>query len=127
MTFIGGLASLLFAQTRVAEEEAGRVYDAVVGIVTDIADPQQLCRVKVRFPSLGPDTTWGCPLVVPGAGKGRGWFTVPEVGDEVVETIRGGDAQHGGDDAPSGTAGCRQPCIYGPASPVAATPSPVTL
>ena len=91
MTFPGGLAELLLVQMRGAEGESARIYDPVVGVVTDIADPQKLCRVKVRLPTLGPDATWWCPLVVPGAGKDRGWFTVPDLDDEVVVMFEHGD------------------------------------
>lgn len=87
-----GLPSWLFAQTRVAEQEASRVDEVVIGLVTDIADPQKLCRVRVAFPSLSStDNAWWATVVSPGAGNDRGWFSLPEVGDEVVCAFEHGD------------------------------------
>ena len=86
------LANLLFRQIRSAEEESGRIYDAVIGIVTNLADPQKLCRVRVKFPSLGiVDESWWATVVAPGAGKDRGWHSLPEVDDEVLCVFEHGD------------------------------------
>lgn len=64
---------------------SGQMAGLVEGIVTDNVDPELLGRVKVQFPTL-PDTTestWA-RLVMPMAGKLRGWMTIPEIGDEVL-------------------------------------------
>lgn len=55
------------------------------GVVTDTHDPEDFARVKVKFPSLGPDieSTW-CRLVALGAGPDRGIEFMPEVDDEVL-------------------------------------------
>jgi phage baseplate assembly protein gpV len=64
----------------------------VVGEVTNINDPNQMGRVKVRFPGL--DTTqesaWG-RLLAPGGGNSRGSVMIPEVGDEVLVAFEHGD------------------------------------
>jgi phage protein D/phage baseplate assembly protein gpV len=64
----------------------------VVGEVTNINDPNQMGRVKVRFPGL--DTTqesaWG-RLLTPGGGSSRGSVMIPEVGDEVLVAFEHGD------------------------------------
>ena len=85
------LASLFQSQLRAAEAEAERAYEVVVGIVVDIKDPSQLCRVKLRIPVLGADATWWCPVVAIGAGRDRGWFTLPEVDDEVLVGFEHGE------------------------------------
>jgi phage protein D/phage baseplate assembly protein gpV len=63
-----------------------------VGVVTDNRDPDGYGRVKVRLPWLGEqvETTWA-RLLAPMAGKGRGFFFLPEVDDEVLVAFEQGD------------------------------------
>lgn len=89
---ITDFASLLYQQTRIAEEEGARVYEAVIGIVTDIKDDQKLCRVKVKIPSLPiTDNTWWSSWISIGGAKDRGWFSLPEVDDEVLIMFEHGE------------------------------------
>ncbi len=86
------LASAFAAQIHTAEQESDRVYEPMVGVVTDNKDPQRLGRVKVKFPVLSEqDTSWWAPIVMLGAGKNRGWFFIPEVDDEVLVLFEHGD------------------------------------
>lgn len=64
----------------------------VLGVVTNINDPEGLGRVKVRFPSLGADaeSDWA-RIVIPGVGEDRGFDVRPEVNDEVVVGFERGD------------------------------------
>jgi uncharacterized protein involved in type VI secretion and phage assembly len=64
----------------------------VVGIVTSNADPQQLARVKVRFPALSDtvESTWAI-VVTPMAGPERGLCLLPEEGDTVLVAFEQGD------------------------------------
>lgn len=57
----------------------------VVGIVTNVEDPESMGRIKVTYPWLSgePESAW-CRLVSPMAGDKRGLLTLPEVGDEAV-------------------------------------------
>jgi uncharacterized protein involved in type VI secretion and phage assembly len=57
----------------------------VSAIVTNTKDPDQLGRVKVKFPVLS-DTyeSWWARVVQVGAGAKRGSVWLPEVGDEVL-------------------------------------------
>lgn len=70
------------------------VYGVVVALVTDVADPEKLGRVKLMFPWLadGYESTWA-RHVFPGAGNGRGIFLLPEVGDEVLVAFEQGDVR----------------------------------
>jgi phage protein D len=67
----------------------GRSAPAPAGVVTaqvsDIADPEHQGRVRLTFPWLDDDyvSDWA-RTVHTGAGKGRGWTVLPEVGDEVA-------------------------------------------
>jgi uncharacterized protein involved in type VI secretion and phage assembly len=56
-----------------------------IGIVTDILDPQNEVRVRVRIPSISDsgDGIWA-RLSSFQAGNERGAFFIPEVGDEVI-------------------------------------------
>ncbi len=86
------LPSVFAEQIRTAETEATRVYEPVIGIVTDNKDPSKLGRVKLKIPILSDqDSTFWCPIVMLGAGKNRGWFFIPEKDDEVLVMFEHGD------------------------------------
>jgi phage protein D len=55
------------------------------GIVSNTKDPDDLGRVKVKFPTLSsePESFW-CRVVSPGAGPQRGLQLLPEIEDEVL-------------------------------------------
>ena len=86
------LSSVFAAQIQQSEAESGKVFEPVVGVVTDNKDPSKLGRVKVKLPILSDnDTTFWVPIVMQGAGKNRGWFFIPEVEDEVLVMFEQGD------------------------------------
>ena len=59
-------------------------HSLVIGVVSDLADPENLGRVRVRYPHLADEKSDWARLVSPMAGKERGFFMKPEVGDEVL-------------------------------------------
>ena len=62
-----------------------RIYGLVIGIVTDNNDPDNVGRVKVKFPWLGDDVeSWWARIAAPGAGPDYGVVWVPQVNDEVL-------------------------------------------
>jgi uncharacterized protein involved in type VI secretion and phage assembly len=81
----------------VEREQRNKVYGVVVAIVTDNQDPLGHYRVKVRFPwlpnggSSGAENSDWCRIATFGAGKDRGMFCLPEVGDEVLCAFEHGD------------------------------------
>src|ERR1700729_4063916 len=90
------LQSHFAAQIHRAEAESSKVYEAVVGIVTDNKDPSKIGRVKVKVPILSDDdATFWLPIVMLGAGKNRGWFFIPEPDDEVLVMFEHGDVNRG--------------------------------
>ena len=56
-----------------------------IAIVSDNNDPQGLGRVRCKIPWLADQlqTDW-CRIIMPSAGKDRGFFWLPEIGDEVM-------------------------------------------
>jgi uncharacterized protein involved in type VI secretion and phage assembly len=69
----------------------------LVGIVTNNRDPDNLSRVRVRFPTLNPlvngsahESNWA-RVVSLGAGKQRGMDWLPEINDEVLVGFEHGD------------------------------------
>jgi len=92
--FPSSLASYFFGQIREGEDRADRIYEAVVGVVTDNKDPDKLGRVKVHIPTLPEqDQSWWAPVAAPGAGNDRGWFFLPEIDDEVLVLFAHGDVR----------------------------------
>jgi uncharacterized protein involved in type VI secretion and phage assembly len=70
----------------------GRRWGPVLGMVTNVKDPNNLGRVKVKFPWLSEEeeSAWA-RLISPMAGPERGLQFVPEVDDEVVVIFEHGD------------------------------------
>ena len=65
--------------------EPGIIRGVSVGVVSQNQDPEGLGRVKVQFPwRENPDESHWARLSVPMAGKDRGTWFLPEVGDEVL-------------------------------------------
>jgi uncharacterized protein involved in type VI secretion and phage assembly len=78
--------------------DLGRVssnFGVVVGLVQDVNDPTGQGRIRVRFPWLPDDTDSGwAPIARPMAGKERGYYFMPEVGDEALLAFEHGDFSH---------------------------------
>lgn len=72
-----------------------RFYGVVVGLVTNNKDPESLHRVKVRFPWLNAEhESYWARVASLMAGKGRGAYFLPEVGDEVLVAFDHGSVDH---------------------------------
>jgi uncharacterized protein involved in type VI secretion and phage assembly len=80
-----------------AEETAAlakRISGVVVGVVTNNQDPEGMGRVKVKFPWLSEtEESFWARVAAPMAGKERGVYFLPEVGDEVLVAFEHGDAR----------------------------------
>ena len=68
----------------------------MVGIVTNNKDPENMGRVKVKFPALGDNVeSYWCRMVAPMSGGVRGIAFFPEANDEVVVAFQNGDPNNG--------------------------------
>jgi phage protein D len=66
----------------------------VIGLVTNIQDPESLGRVRVKFPTLGDNIEGGWARVaLAGAGPDAGMSFMPELDDEVVVGFEHGDTR----------------------------------
>jgi len=63
----------------------------VIGIVSDLDDPDKLGRVRVKFPYLNDQLSDWARVANPMAGKNRGVYFVPEPEDEVLVAFECGD------------------------------------
>jgi phage baseplate assembly protein gpV len=69
---------------RVVERLGSTYFGKYRGIVTDVSDPQNMCRIRARVDSLldGQETGWAMPAS-PFAGDGHGFVMLPKVGSGV--------------------------------------------
>jgi type VI secretion system secreted protein VgrG len=72
---------IAFPQSQSARGELTNLQTAVV---LDNNDPESLGRIKVQFPWNESDETPWVRMMTPHAGQDRGWFCLPEIGDEVL-------------------------------------------
>ena len=75
-------------------EDDNRIYGVVTAIVTNNKDPENMARIKVKFPWMGEakdkDSNWVRIASMMG-GKDRGAYFIPEVEDEVLIAFENGD------------------------------------
>lgn len=64
----------------------------VIGLVSNIEDPETLGRVKVKFPNLKgePESDW-CRTSTPMAGAEHGFYYAPEIDSEALVAFEHGD------------------------------------
>lgn len=73
---------------------ASHIYGVVIGVVTNNKDPDNLGRVKVKFPWLSDtDESYWARIATPMAGMQRGIYFIPEVEDEVLVVFEHGDVR----------------------------------
>ena len=71
-----------------------RFYGKYEGVVTDVADPKKIGRIRAKVPAvLGEqvDSGWALPCMPAGGGKERGMLFLPQVGDTVWIEFAAGD------------------------------------
>lgn len=90
------MVGTLWDQSSSVERETdGFLTGVAVGEVTDNQDPDGLARVRVRLPwqEAGDTSVWA-RTAMPLAGKDKGLYAVPDIGDEVLVTADQGDPSH---------------------------------
>lgn len=72
-----------------------KISGVVIGLVQDLNDPERQGRIQLQFPWLSEAhrSAWA-PVAAPMAGKKRGVFYMPELGDEVLVAFEHGDFDH---------------------------------
>jgi uncharacterized protein involved in type VI secretion and phage assembly len=77
---------------RTAERVATRFYGKYRGLVSDISDPDNMCRIRATVPAVLHDqvSTWAMPSL-PFAGDGHGMVMLPKVGSGVWIEFEAGD------------------------------------
>ncbi len=89
---VRGLRTGLLGDELAQMEPLDRWPGLVVGVVTNTDDPKDQGRVKVKFPWLddAAESDWARLMGI-GAGPEAGFFTVPQVNDEVLVAFLHGD------------------------------------
>lgn len=73
----------------------GSINGVVVGIVSSVKDPEDVGRVQLMFPWLSDDNkSYWARVATLMAGKTRGSWFMPEVGDEVLVAFDHGNVDH---------------------------------
>lgn len=87
-----GLPDLLGNGTAGAAPPPWGLRGLVIGIVTNVRDPEKCGRVRVRYPTLSDkdESAWA-RVLAPGAGKTRGFQAPFEIDDEVLVGFEHGD------------------------------------
>jgi uncharacterized protein involved in type VI secretion and phage assembly len=67
------------------------ITDLQSAIVTDNNDPEKLGRVKVKFSWMESEESPWLRISVAHAGNERGWYSIPEIDDEVLVGFENGD------------------------------------
>jgi phage baseplate assembly protein V len=78
-----------------AFEKRAPAASAVWGTVTNVDDPEKLGRVRASLPALGAVETDWMGVMAAGAGSGKGFVILPDVGDHVLVLCVGGDVAQG--------------------------------
>jgi phage baseplate assembly protein gpV/phage protein D len=68
---------------------------ATVARITDVADPEDLARVRGTLVAYGEVDSGWMPVLIVGAGDGKGLAVVPEPGDDVLVLLPEGDPARG--------------------------------
>jgi len=68
---------------------------ATWGKVTRVDDPEHFGRVQVSLPALGEVETDWMGVLAAGAGTGKGFVAMPDVGDQVLVLLLDGDPANG--------------------------------
>lgn len=73
---------------------SSQIQGVVIGLITDVDDPEGLGRVRVSFPWLPDDplSNWA-RVAAPLASAERGLFFQPEIGDEALVAFELGDVR----------------------------------
>ncbi len=91
----GGVDLALFDLLGNTESSERRIEGIVLGVVTNNQDEENLGRVKVKFPWIGEgEESYWARVATFMAGKERGAYFLPEVGDEVIVAFDHGDISH---------------------------------
>ncbi len=80
-TFVCTPVDIAYPQARSMRPEFADLQSAEV---VDNYDPDKLGRIKVKFPWTGSGDTLWVRLAMPYAGKNHGWYSLPEIGSEVL-------------------------------------------
>jgi len=86
------LADIMGSGSGAPGERSHRWSGVLPAIVTNNDDPDKLGRVKVIFPTISEEKESGwAPIAVALAGKGRGFWLIPNVDDEVLVAFEHGE------------------------------------
>lgn len=85
----------LFELLQNGDQSGEQVQGVMIAIVTNNQDPENMGRVKLKFPwRKGNDESHWARMATLMAGKDRGFFFLPEVGDEVLVAFEMGNIDH---------------------------------